>query len=118
MGGCAVANVESLVVRDCDEASRSVDAADKFFVVSVPELVPPAVAAAHTAADLARKTAARLAGKTADLKQALPALAACGTSQVRSALDSTPLTEPVALVVSAAVGKREAARVMSPKRPL
>jgi len=73
--GCIVAKGASLAVQPCDEAGRSSDAADKFIMVGVPTFDRGAASAAKMSADLALRTAHRLAGTVSALENAL---ASCG----------------------------------------
>merc|ERR1719198_2178791 len=91
LGGlCVIARGGSLAVADCGSASKSENAADKFFFIAVPEFDPTCADAARSSATLALNAAGRLEGLLGRLDQSLPLLASCTLGQHLALSDRRP----------------------------
>merc|ERR1712232_1464942 len=82
LGNYCVTARETLSVEDCDEASKSSDASDKFFLVSSSAVNPSVGSAAHEAASLATAAAGRLSASISGLASALQSCALVGAESL------------------------------------
>jgi hypothetical protein len=101
LGNYCVTAGDTLSVQDCDEASKSSDARDKFFLVSSSSVNTNVGSAAGDAASLATAAAGRLSTSIAKLSSALQSCALLGTGSLSAKQQTTIKSDFMELIAEA-----------------